>query len=253
MTWKAWHSMAVLAVPLMMIVVGLLLPAAHPLLCWLVILVLLFVFTAVIGQGVTGRWQGLLIDERNKISLSRLQMALWTIVVLSAFFTAALFNITSGNSGDPLAIGIPPMLWTLMGISTTSLVGSPLIRNTKTARPANAAEQARTLGVLQQQGNANATAQGQIVVNNAPQDARIADLFQGEETGNAAHLDLGKVQMFFFTLILVLSYAIALGNMFATIAGFIDGFPPLTEGQVALLGISHAGYLLNKAAPHSEG
>jgi hypothetical protein len=66
----------------------------------------------------------------------------------------------------------------------------------------------------------------------------MADMFRGEETGNAAFLDLGKVQMFFFTI--------------------IDGgvpiheFPALDESIVALLGISHATFLTYQAVPHSQ-
>jgi hypothetical protein len=35
------------------------------------------------------------------------------------------------RGADPLAIAIPEQLWLLMGISTTALVASPLIRSTK--------------------------------------------------------------------------------------------------------------------------
>ena len=76
--------------------------------------------------------------------------------------------------------------------------------------------------------------------------------FRGEEIGNAAHLDLGKIQLFYFTVILVLAYAVALGTAFASGAARIGEFPALDSGIVALLGISHAGYLTHKAISHSE-
>jgi hypothetical protein len=93
--------------------------------------------------------------------------------------------------------------------------------------------------------------QGKIVIWKWPQDARLADLFQGDEVGNAAHLDLGKVQMFFFTLVLVLTYTAALVLMFTDASTAITGLPPVDQGMVALLGISHAGFLANNAVPHS--
>ena len=93
---------------------------------------------------------------------------------------------------------------------------------------------------------------GQIVVNTALEGARWSDLFKGEESGNAAQLDLSKVQMFFFTLILVLAYAVALGTALTGAEAKIDNFPALDPGMVALLGISHAGYLVHKAVPHSQ-
>ena len=58
--------------------------------------------------------------------------------------------------------------------------------------------------------------------------------------------------MFYFTLILVLAYAVALGTTFAGEAEKIAEFPALGPGMVALLGISHAGYLVHKAIPHSD-
>jgi len=86
----------------------------------------------VAGHGILGLWRGLLVDERNKMSLSRLQMILWTIIVLSGFLTVALLNIRS-RQADALSITVPPQLWLLIGISTTSLIGAPLILNTKMA------------------------------------------------------------------------------------------------------------------------
>jgi hypothetical protein len=52
-------------------------------------------------------WEGLLIDTRNKMLLSRLQLILWTLVVLSAFLTVALFNIRNTQMADPLHIKVP--------------------------------------------------------------------------------------------------------------------------------------------------
>ena len=207
------------------------------------------------------------------MSLSRLQMILWTIVVLSGFLTAALWNISKGQV-DALAIAVPAQLWLLMGISTTSLIGSPLIRSTKMTEPvaANAA-QSKMIAIQEQQTRAELIRQGltdkeidilgKIVIWKWPWDARLADLFQGEEIGNAAHLDLGKIQMFYFTLVLVLAYAVMLGTMFSNIThpsticeittGMICGLPSLPDGMVALLGISNGGYLGNKVIPHTAG
>lgn len=89
--------------------------------------------------------------------------------------------------------------------------------------------------------------QGSLVVNQSPDDAGWADLFRGEDVGNAGHLDLGKIQMFYFTLIIVFAYGAAIAEMFESSRFGITKFPLLSSGTVALLGISHAGYLANKA------
>jgi hypothetical protein len=218
---------------------------------WLVMLAALIAFTILVGQAVTRRWQGVLIDERNTISLSRLQLLLWSVVVLSAYLAAALARIRQGVA-DPLAIAVPDTLWMLLGISTASLVGSPLVKSTKTTRAVDEGQKDQTFEKLARLGAGTEKLDtiGQIVTNKDAGDARWTDLFRGEETGNAAQLDLGKVQMFFFTLVLVLAYGVALGRGLA--GGPLAEFPDIAPGMVALLGISHAGYLTHKAVPHSK-
>jgi hypothetical protein len=256
--WTGKHTFLLLLIIIAILPVGLLSPFTYRLYTWLVFLILLTVFAVIAGHGVTGMWRGLLIDERNKMSLSRLQMILWTVLILSGFFTVALANITAGVE-NPLSITIPEELWLLMGISTASLVGSPLILSTKKVKEPKEEEQDQTInsmaaeeGVSPENIKSKVTNKGQVIVNKGPKDARLSDLFKGEETGNAAQLDLGKIQMFYFTLILVLAYAVALGDLLCG-TGKIDAFPVLSSSMVALLGISHAGYLTNKAIPHSQG
>jgi|ERR1044071_553238 hypothetical protein len=223
---------------------------------WLINMGLLLAFTIIAGDIVTGSLRGVLIDSRNKISLSRLQMLLWTVLILSGFLTAVLVNIHRGQP-DPLAIELPEQLWALLGISTTSLVGSPLIKNNKKSEQTNTDALAKNRSVMSDQGvnTDNVNVEGQILVNAKLADARWTDIFKGEEVGDGAYLDLGKIQMFFFTLITWFTYAIALGNELQKSVGSgaqkFSKFPALDTGMVALLGISHAAYLANKAIPHT--
>lgn len=62
------------------------------------------------------------------ISLSRFQMLVWTVLVLSAYGTLAVTRAAELDPLTALDVEIPQTVWVLMGISTTSLVGSPLIR-----------------------------------------------------------------------------------------------------------------------------
>jgi hypothetical protein len=59
------------------------------------------------------------------------------------------------------------------------------------------------------------------------------------------------VQMFFFTLIVVLAYAILLGSILYGAGGLPKELPDVSEGMVVLLLISHAGFLASKAVPAS--
>ena len=222
--WKRGHTWGILAIVVAIFLLGWFVPTSARLWAWLPSLVLLALFILVAGHGITGYWRGALIDEQNRISLSRLQLAVWTTVVLSAYLTAALGNL-AGRVPDPLAIRIDSQIWILLGISTTSLVGSPLLKSNK-----------RALGLL--------------LRNSGPGDSSWADLFRGEETGNEGLLDMAKVQMFYFTVIVVVAYATALGMKLGDRAFPFTEFPSLSSGVLALLGISHAGYLTNKVVPH---
>ena len=93
---------------------------------WIQILVLMTVFSIVCGRAITGHWRGILIDRRNKMSLSRLQLLVWTLVVLSAIIAAVLSNVAFGWH-SPLEITIPSQMWILMGITTGAAIGSPAI------------------------------------------------------------------------------------------------------------------------------
>ncbi len=222
---------------------------------WMINLLLLVAFTVIAGHIITGFYRGVLIDSSNKISLSRLQMILWTALILSGFLVAVLINVHIGRPG-PLSIELDAHLWALMGISTASLVGSPLIKNSKRSERRNEAAETKAKAVMADHGidTAGVKAEGKILVNETPEKASWTDIFKGEESGNGAYLDLGKIQMFFFTLILWSTYAVALGvqlrNGVAAGQG-ISAFPDVDASMAALLGISHAAYLANKAAPHT--
>lgn len=252
-TWQWTHTLGLLLLTAALVLVGLYMTPLDRRGAWLASLLLLAIFAVLAGQGVTGLWKGLLIDERNMISLSRFQLILWTLVVLSGFLVAGLANVAQGEA-DPLSIAIPAELWLLMGISTTSLVGSPLIKSPKKGKTAADAEKKIAFDLLEKKGvdPKKIDSHGQIVVNTTPDQAEWSNMFEGEETGNAGHLDLAKIQMFLFTVIIVLTYGMALGQALKDSTGRIGEFPSLDPGVIALLGISHAGYLTSKALPHSQ-
>src|SRR2546423_884710 len=93
--WNWWHTLLVLLFPVAVIALGILLPSSLRLQNWLINLVLFLLFIIILGNGITGRWEGLLIDDRKKMSLSRLQTIAWTVLILSAFVTAAMTNISA--------------------------------------------------------------------------------------------------------------------------------------------------------------
>jgi hypothetical protein len=245
-----WHRFALTLILLLMVPLGLTLPTLW---AWVAFMVLLVLFLGIAGMGATGRVWGALIDDRNMMSLSRLQMALWTILVLSAFLAAALANIQVLGPQYALDINVPTELWLLMGISTTSLVASPLIRSTK--RSVSPKEEDREQGVKlaaerQNVAVAKVKNRGAEIVNTDPAVARLSNVLLGEEVVNAGRFDLSKVQNLYFTVILIFAYGAVIGSQLSE-GGAVTELPALSTGMVTLLAISHAGYLTFKAVPHS--
>jgi len=79
-----------------------------------------------------GRVDGILIDDRNRISLSRFQWVVWLVLILGAYFLESIWN-TSQNLAFPV---IQTQLLALLGISGGTAVVSNLIsENKKTTAP----------------------------------------------------------------------------------------------------------------------
>lgn len=245
---------------------------------WLVLSIVLGVAFVGLGIWLVGRPSGILIDERRKMSLSRLQLVLWTWLLVSAAFAAAIACRTSN-------VKLSPELYALMGIIVGSAAGSVIVNGNKqnqeptpaalaaarqaavdrAAPPAatNATGQPATANVAAAQpGQANRPNQalqlvaaidnrrGVLPANDDVKKATFRDLFAGEELINQGLVDMAKVQMFFFTIAAIGTYAWTLYNTSMPEApADVVTFPVLSDSLVTLLGISHAGYLTIKAAP----
>jgi len=258
--WRIAHSIALL-IPL----VGIPIAVRHSYgaddytAAWFLIGGGMILFSAICGHGITARWDGIFIDERNVISLSRFQMFMWTTLILSGYSAFALFNIKLSGTASALNIGVDQNLWALMGIGVTSMVASPLIIGPKKQKPPDGNQVENTFQLLVKQGESKEelSHQGVIFVNKDISAARWTDIFTGEEVGNAAHVDLSRLQMFFFTVVLGLEYSLLLYeaiHAFPTVV-LKDGIlylPSLSPGMNMLLLISHGGYLTAKAVSHSQ-
>ncbi len=213
--------------------------------------VILLLLMMQIGRAIVGLPFGILIGDLNVVSLARFQMAVWTALILGAYMAQAFTRIRKGDGMDALNIEIDNPLWILMGISTTSLVAAPLILNTKKDQEPDdgvVAKTAAATGVSET--DVAATRQGIVYANPAKADARLTDMFQGDEIGNTTHVDLAKVQMFYFTVVsAVVFFAAVFHNLLVN--GDLTHLPTLSEGFVAILGISHAGYLGSKGIDHT--
>ncbi|MCI0394735.1 MAG: hypothetical protein L0332_01905 [Chloroflexi bacterium] len=342
------------------------------LISWAILIAVMALFLGLIGRATTGRWLGVLIDSGYKMSLSRLQIVLWSILVLSAYLTIAmpriLGNLVCEPADDecepaPLQITFPSELVLAMGISAASFAGSNLIQSNKKNRvveireaslgrwaleeesaqkardEASAAlEKAKTAAndallkkqqtendmaqLLQEAQNAldqaatdearqeaeaalrgvqrlaearraaadkvhrdavTAVQQAEAVLaqseatyqnaaiarqradteregllhrNSDPSQATWSDLFRGNEVGNYMLIDMSKVQMFFFTIIVLVAYAAALAALLRNGPVLLHplgvDLPPFSDSLNTLLAISHGAYLSVKTVDHTK-
>jgi len=273
---------------------------------WIIVLLLMIAFVILLGKEINGRYGGIFINERFRMSLSRFQLVIWTLIVLSAFITIALERVVAGVA-DPLAIALPTQLWALLGISTASLVGSPLILSTKKTKKPNPeaidkiaqsaadADPAISLSAIEEATEKieeakliytlgskelkdaeaslnkiktkrqetideaklniqkNSRAFGILASESDVNKAELSNLFTGDEIQNSKVIDMAKVQQFFFTIIIAFTYAFLLATMIWTTDPIeLTSFPELSDGLVALLGISSGGYITSKAIVHTK-
>jgi hypothetical protein len=213
------------------------------------ILIPMAALVVLLGYFIVHRPLGALIDSRNLVSLARFQMIVWTVVILSSYLAYAFARIAA-RAADPLAIKLDSALLTLMGISTASFVGAPLILNTKRDKEPDDGVTAKA-AVLANDPQLGDNRQGTLYANPSISDARVTDMFQGDEVGNTIQLDLAKVQMFFFTVVSAGAYlALVVANLTSDKPDF-GALPALSPGIVTALGISHAGYLSSKGLDHT--
>ncbi|OPY36419.1 MAG: hypothetical protein A4E35_01958 [Methanoregula sp. PtaU1.Bin051] len=217
---------------------------------WIVTLAFFIADGVAIGYTMTGNAGGIFINERKLMSISRAQVALWSLLILSAFFTIFVIRLRAGVA-DPVNIGIDTQLWAVMGISLGSLAGRTYIMGKKgNAQPKpekfdRAVVQAGK-ALKESSSEIKDNAIGVLYANKDTKNASLMDMFQGDEVGNTWLIDIGKIQMFFFTIITIITYGAAIWALLLhTAIGSITALPPLNDGFVALLGISHAGLLAN--------
>lgn len=237
--WKQhWPVFALVAILVAMGAIGALVPSyasgdvfKHTrVFSWLALFALLLGFALVIGKAVTHHWRGVLIDDRNRLSTSRLQMLLWTVLVLSAYLGIVLANVGAGVSA-PLVVSVPSPLWWAMGVSTFSLTTSPFL-----------------LKFPKDDGNSDRA----LHTNTSADQARWADLVTGEFEGLENTIDFGKLQMVLVTVVLILGYGVVLGFRLDNLGVGIHHLPQVSDAFAAFLGISHGAYLAKKRAPRLD-
>jgi len=189
----------------------------------------------VVGNQAKQRLIGILIDDRERISLARVQWVAWFLVLFSSYFVGAVWNAAYGAD-------LPAMeanLFALIGITSGSAVISNLVVDAKKREPKPAS------------ATDDSTLVGRIDVNQSSKEAAWEDLYLGEEHANRAAIDVSRLQKLVMTILLVVVYFEMLRSAFAQSSLTYESFsmPAVGTNFVTLLGASHAAYLAYKATP----
>jgi hypothetical protein len=221
-----------------------------------------------LGIGTKGRATGLWIDTRNRVSLARVQVTLWTVVALAGYMVLAMFNIgfsgilpSSAELASYQAFPLlPASIAAALGIATASPMLSALILSTKdtagqalqftiTGSSADASSRTRGLPFF-------GTASSGLEKRSSPALASMADIFMGEENVNADTVDIARLQNVVITMMLVGGFFSILTGMMSDISAVtllgakgpvFTSLPELGATFTSLLLVSHATYLAAKA------
>ena len=223
------------------------------------LLAVLLIFMA-LGFRSNGRWSGLVISGHNRMSLSLFQIAMWTILILSAYAVYAAFNVGAMGRLDTIADApslFPTMedwTWAALGIVAISPLLSAVIKGQKPEEAVNV-EPKTVAGVVEVELRPLSDSK------RSPADASFWDLFFGEDDNNDDQIVFTRAQHIIITAILMLTYAAwivatmrdvslaRLLQMYPNYAPVFTAFPVANTTFAGLLVITHAGYLTGKWQP----
>jgi len=182
----------------------------------------------------SGTLCGILIDERERYSLNRLQLVVWTMLILSTFLGMLFYALAAGLPIDD-ALKITTELLGLLGISASTAVVAGAVKDGKNVR--------RPWAII------GGTGWKERVEPHRPNWAtdplptstpRFVQVFLEEEgTGGGTEVvSITKFQNFIFTIALAVIYVVLTCKAM--------GYPAFDEQVLWLVGISHAGYIGGK-------
>jgi hypothetical protein len=194
-------------------------------------------------------WLGVLVDARGRFSLNRLQLVLWTIVVVS-LVSGVFFGRLIEGVAEPLEFTIPGRVLGLLGISVGSAVTVGAIKATRATKVATTAAPPAADGAAAPAavGTAPAVPRAETklatyeATKRAPFLAQVFMLEEGEYADDV--VDVTKFQGFGVTIVLIVAYVAMAINAIAEAksAGSVTALPDLKGTFLILLGISYGGY-----------
>jgi hypothetical protein len=206
-----------------------------------------------VGLALKGLWFGVLIDDRNRLSLSRTQQVAWSILLLGGLGALGWFNaIQGGIQPSEIFPTMDPALWAALGINlaVTPFLSAGILasKDSLVTSPGSVSQGATTT-------NSVVTAAA-LDRNENPHEAGWIDLVTGETAGMDNTIDVSRLQHLIISGVLLTTYFIALVKLvdkirIADVAPghptFFTSMPPASITFLGLLAFSHASYLIFKA------
>lgn len=233
----------------------------HPSLLWPLTLAGLAIVLGVMAASLSeGRYlTAALIDERYRVSLSRLQQIGWTVLIFGGYFVLVVFNTAFGELSDKAFPTMNAYLWAALGITAFgSPIFSALILRRKDDLTTTPAPLFADVEIRRN------VPPDPLEKRSDPGQARLSDLYMGESEANKHVIDISRLQSLIITFMLMSAYLIQLVELVRTISGetiiratasnnpVFPSMPELSGGFVGLLAASHVGYLAFKAIPKAE-
>jgi len=219
---------------------------------WLAVEILLLLGYGLLGSATVGRFDGILINDVNRISLARFQWVVWITIILGGYYVESMWNLAHAIAPPPLSAD----LLKLLGLVTGSSVVAGVIMDSKKNAPVNYPRSAQLLSSAlpdPQPPPGASTHIGAVDRNVGPEDASWSDLYIGDEVETRNVVDVSRLQKLITTVMLTTSCSSMLLQQLAHVdIGGGAQMPALDTGFVWMLGLSHGGYLAYKAVPKSS-
>lgn len=219
-----------------------------------------------IGVSQTGRLAGALISPQHRMSLARLQVICWSVLLFSGFAIYSAFNIGTiaavwtASSEKYLLPEFQIWAWAVLGIAIATPSASALV---KAFTPSD-----KEFQTMLQSHDSQRVHLVPLEQRGAPKDAKFSDLFAGETKWQTDNVDLSRAQMLVITLLLLVLYtawlmtslnAIGVAQVFNAFPGagaILSSFPDPGPVFTGLLALTHGTYIAGKwqfGAPAEEG
>src|SRR6202035_4593072 len=207
-------------------------PSWRPCLVALLTLLLLYLLLG----SLTRRWNPLAfsIGAHGRLSSSKLQFFLWTVVALFAYVALYIARVEDGLSLT--GAGFPQNLLLAMGLSVTTMAAAKGITASYVASGKINKAPAATAPGLQGKGVANPP-------GNTPTAAiHLGDVFLDDD----GFPDLTKIQMMSWTLVAIGVYLYNVVSLINTPSGSLQ-LPDIDTALLVLMGLGQGAYLAKKA------